>query len=123
MKVKTNKATEKQLDWGLAVSDNRSPQLYCERVEAWQIDEDGNDGMWEFSHLCPIVCMGLIKQYRIDIVFFTNSSRVDATIWCKDLHDPVEATGDTLEQAVARCVIKRVLGDEFEVPDELGVML
>ena len=33
-----------------------------------------------------------------------------------------KAHGKTLAESVARCVISMRLGDEFEVPDELGVM-
>jgi hypothetical protein len=83
------------------------------------------DGQREqISHTDPAVCMGLIEQHGIASTRKTFSL---GHFWeCRVLDVGSEshytvAHGKTPAQAVARCIIAMRLGDEFEVPDELGV--
>lgn len=78
-----------------------------------------------YEHTDPAVCLWLIKQYRMDIDQVEHDPKVQVTIWYEitdsdgEDFDAVSAIGDTIEQAVARCVVAMRLGDEVEVPEEL----
>lgn len=117
MKIKTAEATGLQLDWGVAVAETQSGVWHeC----GW----DEADGVWVqhfgedpfcFSHSVTSVWADLVEIEKIDLVHRANQ-------WRAELNWSV-AWGDTPAEAVARCVISMKLGDEFECPDELGVML
>ena len=117
MKIKTAEATGLQLDWGVGkVLQAEKLQL----VEGGVIYKPSSGGRQVLRHADPAVCMGLIERHRLNIghgsngntKFFVQPSAVYSERW---------PSGKTLAQAVARCVIAMRLGDEFEVPDELGV--
>ena len=78
-----------------------------------------------YSHTDPAVCLWLIKEYRASIDQVEHDPRVEVHIWfaLTDEADPdfdcQSVIGDTVEQAVARCVVQMRLGDEVEVPSEL----
>ena len=122
MKIKTAEATGLQLDWGLAKATGKRVRYYLE-YNALAFD-DCEDNLYLFSHTDPAVCMGLIEQNGIASTRKTFSL---GYFWeCKILDVGSEshyivAHGSTPAEAVARCVIAMRLGDEFEVPDELGV--
>lgn len=124
MKIKTSEAEGLQLDWGLAKVMG-AKRIIVNWRGVWVEDEEfkvGDDCRSWVCHTDPAVCMGLIERHRLNIghgsngntKFFVQPSAVYSERW---------PSGDTLAQAVARCVIAMKLGDEFEVPDELGVML
>ena len=126
MKIKTAEASNKQLDWGVAMVLGYEAQMYCGRVETVQLDD--GDGAWKcfFSHTDPAVCMGLIEQYSLAFSECDTRHLYDKpdTLWrvvCRDSSGYGES--EVLAKAVARCVIAMKLGDEFEVPGELGVQL
>lgn len=122
MKIKTSEATGLQLDWGLALALKKRVR-YCSIYKAFVFD-DCEDNLYIFSHADPAVCMGLIKDMLIYGVSLSDFSSVDeGTVeFCCEVNFK-HFSGDTIEQAVARCVIAMRLGDEFEVPDELEVVV
>ena len=115
MKVKTAKATGKQLDWGLAkVLQAEKLQL----VEGGVIYKPSSGGRQVLRHTDPAVCMSLIKEHCIQLFPFCKDGK--AVHWDADIRPYIRVVGcDTPEIAVARCVIAMRLGDEFECPDEL----
>ena len=122
MKIKTSEATGLQLDWGLAkvMGANR---IIVNWRGVWVEDDGfkvGDDCRGWVCHTDPAVCMGLIKEYCIQLFPFYDFEDVR---WDADIRPDVRIVNcDTPEQAVARCVIAMKLGDEFECPDELGVV-
>ena len=115
MKVKTSEATKLQLDWGVAVVLGVKPKVYCGRVETDQTDENYWAVRREFDHTDPAVCMGLIEQYKLDVVYRAEQ-------WGVEFPHNDQFWSASLAKAVACCVISMKLGDEFECPDELGVV-
>ena len=66
MKIKTSEATKLQLDWGVAVA------MQVEKlklVEGRPVYMPSCGGRKPFDHTDPAVCMGLIKQYKPDVVY------------------------------------------------------
>ena len=125
MEIKTSEASNKQLDWGVAVVLGVKPKVYCGRVETDQTDENYWAVRREFDHTDPAVCMGLIEQYSLAFSECDTRHLYDKpdTLWrvvCRD--GSAYGESEVLAEAVARCVIAMKLGDEFECPDELGVM-
>jgi len=123
MKIKTAEATGEQLDWGVATVGALNGDYHeCGWTESngvW-VGQFGKD-CEVFSHTDPAVWGGLIKKYRIDIVFSHDKPLVYAEVCGLEFTSIVrEQTGESPEQAVARIVIAMKLGDEFECPDELG---
>jgi len=129
MKIKTAELTGDALDYVLAKM--RDHQWRC----AWILKQDGFHA-WKNYELAwgnwhgelsndPATCLGLMKEYRANIDQAEHAPKVQVTIWYEiaDSYssdfDAVSAIGDTVEQAVARCVVAMRLGDEVEVPSEL----
>ena len=122
MKIKTSEATGLHLDWGIGkVLQLEKLQL----VESGVIYKPTSGGRQVLKHTDPAVCMGLIKEYRMDIdqVERYPDVWVGAYFSAESFEDKDSAgyVAETLEMAVARCVISMNLGDEFECPSELGV--
>jgi hypothetical protein len=117
IKVKTSEAKGLQLDWGLLSAANKNPRRFsCHIVEPY------GDSHRIYSHTDPVVCMGLIKKlsiYGVSLADFSSADSGSVEFCCEA--DFKSHSGDTLEQAVARCFLEMVLGKVFEVPDELGV--
>ena len=112
MKIKTAEATGLQLDWGVGkVLQAEKLQL----VEGGVIYKPSSGGRQVLRHADPAVCMGLIEQYKLDVVYRAEQ-------WGAEFPHNDQFWSASLARAVARCVIAMRLGDEFEVPDELGVM-
>lgn len=111
MKIKTSEATGKQLDWGAGkVLQLEKLQL----AEGGVIYKPSSGGRQVLRHTDPAVCMGLIEQYKPDLVYRAEE-------WGAEIpHNNNRFWSPCLARAVARCVIAMRLGDEFEVPDELG---
>ena len=71
------------------------------------------------------MCLWLIKEYRASIDHTAHAPQIEVSIWyaLTDEADPdfdcQSVIGDTVEQAVARCVVAMQLGDEVDVPSEL----
>ena len=124
MKIKTSEATKLQLDWGLAKALKKRVR-YCSIYKAVVFD-DCEDNLYLFSHTDPAVCMGLIEQYSLAFSECDTSHLYGKpdTLWrvvCRNGSGYGESK--VLAQAVARCVISMKSGEQFEVPDELGVQL
>lgn len=91
-----------------------------------KIDARDPDGFFiRVDHPDPAVCMGLIEQYGLAFSECDTRHLYDKpdTLWravCRDGSGYGESK--VLAKAVARCVISMRLGDEFECPDELGVV-
>ena len=119
MKVKTSEATKLQLDWGVAKALELKPSIGRNSLSAFvQYKKAGCDFFRAVKHTDPDLCMWLIKEHKITTAYWNTTS-----VWSATPDDKGwDEYGDTPEQAVARCVIAMRLGDEFEVPDELGVM-
>lgn len=125
MKIKTAEATNLQLDWGLAIVDGSKPELRHGNIFVPFINHECASHKL-YSHAQPSVCMRLMRHIQIAQQASNEAWRVGAS------HGVViegclstkhySFLGRTLAEAVARCVIAMKLGDEFEVPDELGVM-
>ena len=124
MKIKTAEATGLQLDWGLAKVIG-AKRIIVNWRGVWVEDEGfkvGDDCRGWVCHTDPAVCMGLIKEHRFPIFAYTQVGG-DGCLWQVNYCDAdVNAESwESLEQAVARCVIAMKLGDEFECPSELWV--
>lgn len=127
MKIKTAELKGRALDWALAdalgFGDLR--QSLCDRIEVVKLNNDGDYEWYAFYHTDPALCLGLMKEYRANIDQAEHAPKVQVTIWYEitdsdgEDFDAVSAIGDTIEQAVARCVVAMRLGDEVEVPSEL----
>ena len=119
MKLLTENLEKKALDWAL------NHALMLEHGFVPEIAGALGEPSEMYEHSDPAVCLWLIKQYRMDIDQVEHDPKVQVTIWYEITDsdgsdfDAVSAIGDTLEQAVARCVVQMRLGDEVEVPDEL----
>lgn len=123
MKIKTAEATKLQLDWGLALARGYTQLTLQVAGKVYGTAPDG--GREQVSYTDPAVCMGLIEQYSLAFSECDTRHLYDKpdTLWrvvCRDVSGYGES--EVLAQAVARCVIAVRLGDEFEVPDELGVV-
>ena len=125
MKIKTAEATKLQLDWGVAKALELKPSIGRNSLSAFvQYKKAGCDFFRAVKHTDPDLCMWLIEQHGIASTRKTFSL---GCFWeCKVLDAGSESHyivshGKTLPEAVARCVVAMRLGDEFEVPDELGV--
>ena len=123
MKIKTAEATKLQLDWGLALARGYTQLTLQVAGKVYGTAPDG--GREQVNYTDPAVCMGLIERHGIASTRKTFSL---GYFWeCKVLDVGSEshyivAHGCTPAEAVARCVISMRLGDEFECPDELGVI-
>ena len=126
MKVKTSEATGLALEWGLAKALELKLSIGRNSLGAFvQYKKAGCDFFRAVKHTDPAVCMGLIEQYSLAFSECDTRHLYDKpdTLWrvvCRDGSGYGES--EVLAKAVARCVIAMRLGDEFEVPDELGVM-
>ena len=123
MKIKTAEATKLQLDWGLALARGYTQLTLQVAGKVYGTAPDG--GREQVSYTDPAVCMGLIEQYSLAFSECDTRHLYDKpdTLWrvvCRNGSGYGESK--VLAQAVARCVIAMRLGDEFEVPDELGVV-
>ena len=114
MKLLTANLEKKALDWAL------NHALMLEEI-AGALGEPSE----MYEHSDPAVCLWLIEQYRANINQVEHAPKVQVTIWYEitdsggEDFDAVSAIGDTVEQAVARCVVQMRLGDEVEVPSKL----
>ena len=122
MKIKTAELKGKALDWAL------NHALMLEHGFVPEIAGALGEPSEMYEHTDPAVCLWLIKEYRASIDQVEHDPKVQVTIWYEITDsdgsdfDAVSAIGDTLEQAVARCVVQMRLGDEVDVPEELVVM-
>ena len=140
MKQLTVNIEGKALDWALAVAlgkqYNCHPTVQDEIV--WMptksivfgttnTEINGNNHV-PFDYTDPALCLGLIKQYRANIDQVEHAPKVQVTIWYEitdsdgEDFDAVSAIGDTIEQAVARCVCLMHLGEWVDIPKELCSM-
>ena len=119
MKLLTANLTSNALDWALNYA------LMLENGFVPEIAGAAGAPSELYSHTDPAVCLWLIKEYRASIDH-EHDPKVQVTIWYEITDsdgsdfDAVSALGDTLEQAVARCVVQMRLGDEVDVPEELA---
>jgi hypothetical protein len=128
MKIKTAELTGKPLDWALAqacghvVDISYGGGVCIQGLMGWQNFE---------GHADPATCMKLIKKYSANVDHTEHAPQIEVSIWYEvDYSDDSDrmtdadfdcqcVVGDTVEQAVARCVVAMRLGDEVDVPDEL----
>ena len=107
MKAKDVKGIEgKALDWALNYA------LMLENGFVPEIAGAAGAPSELYSHTDPAVCLVLIKSHIYQITHTHGGWEVFSDAGNRQF-------GDTLEQAVARCVVQMRLGDEVEVPDEL----
>ena len=127
MKIKTSEASKNQLDWGLAKALKLKPSIGRNSLGAFvQYKKAGCDFFRAVKHTDPDLCVWLMSKIQIAQQASNEAWRVGAS------HGVViegcvstkhySFLGKTLAEAVARCVIAMKLGDEFECPDELGVV-
>lgn len=123
MKMITAELTGLALDWALAVALKKRAR-YCSIYKALVFD-DCEDNVYLFAHTDPAMCIKLIKKYRANVDHTEHAPQIEVSIWhaLTDDADPdfdcQWVVGDTVEQAVARCVVQMRLGDSVSVPDEL----
>lgn len=121
MKLLTASLEGKALDWALAVAVEKHPALSFKG----EVVVSNIMGCQRFDHTDPALCLRLIKEYRANIDHTEHAPQIEVSIWyaLTDEADPdfdcQSVIGDTVEQAVARCVVAKRLGDEVSVPDEL----
>ena len=126
MKIRTAEASKNQLDWGLAKALELKPSIGRNSLGAFvQYKKAGCDFFRAVKHTDPAVCMGAIEQHSLAFSECDTRHLYDKpdTLWrvvCRDGSGYGESK--VLAKAVARCVIAMKLGDEFECPDELGVV-
>lgn len=119
MKIKTANLTGKALDWAL------NHALMLEHGFVPEIAGALGEPSEMYEHTDPAVCLGLIKQYRANIDQVEHAPKVQVTIWYEitdsdgEDFDADSAIGDTIEQAVARCVCLMHLGEWVDMPIEL----
>lgn len=113
MKLLTASLEGKALDWALAKALEYEPQVQFDHVfvpalkRGWPIS-----GVVPFDHTDPALCLGLIEQYKPDLVY-------RAELWGAEIpHTNNQFWSSSLSRAVARCVVQMRLGDEVEVPSE-----
>ena len=120
MKIKTSEATGLQLDWGLSLALGHEKTAYI--AECGSVHGRDKDRGWtSVEHVNADLCLGLIKRYRIHIDQVERYPYVWIGAYSESKDDSTGYVAETLEIAVARCVIAMKLGDEFECPSELGV--
>lgn len=116
MKIKTAEATKLQLDWGVTEVLGYTQLTLQVAGKVYGTAPDG--GREQIDHTDPAVCMGLVKEHRIQLYPFSFDQQ---QYWEATISGSSRETGNTVEQAVARCFISMKLGETFDVPDELGV--
>jgi len=113
------------LDWALAVAMGLGPDIgrhcYARYV---QYTDYKNNIVRALSHTDPATCMGLMaceygKVWKAEAIPRTTTPTVLVMGFSSVGADVTKANGQTLAEAVARCVVAMRLGDEVEVPDEL----
>lgn len=139
MKVKTAELTGKPLDWALADALDLDPEIsrpshYDGSIAVLALPLPNgypNHHKCGFFYTDPATCMELIKKHRANVDHTEHAPKIEVSIWYEvDYSDDSDRVtdadfdcqsviADTLEQAVARCVVAMRLGDEVEVPDEL----
>jgi hypothetical protein len=136
MKIQTKELTGKSLDWALAVALELEPEMsrpnpYDGSIAVLALPlPNGYPNRYKggFFHTDPATCMacfgfevGQVSELFADSDLCCYVARGYSAIYTLEM---VHGSGDTPEQAVARCVVQMRLGDEVEVPDELcGVQL
>jgi hypothetical protein len=127
MQIKTAELTCLALDWALAVALELEPEIsrpspYDGSIAVLALPLPNgypNHHKCGFFYTGHATCMGLIKEYCIQLFPFCDGEIVR---WDADIRPDIRIVNcDTPEQAVARCVVQMRLGDEVDVPDELGV--
>ena len=125
MKQLTVNLTGRALDWALAVALGKQPFVAAHgtanHVCEWNADNDID----VIDHTDPALCLGLIKKYRMDIDQVERYPDVwigayfESTDGNESFQDSAGYVAETLEQAVARCIVMMNIGSEVEIPDEL----
>lgn len=110
MKAQVKLKDHEKLDWAL------NHALMLEHGFVPEIAGALGEPSEMYEHSDPALCLVLIKSHIYQITHTHGGWEVFSDAGNRQF-------GDTLEQAVARCVIAMKLGEEFEVPDELGVVL
>lgn len=111
MKLLTANLTGKALDWALAKAMNADKVW----IDHGYVDVNARFHLHvyePFNHTDPALCLVLIKSHIYQITHTHGGWEVFSDAGNRQF-------GDTIEQAVARCVVAMRLGDEVEVPDEL----
>jgi hypothetical protein len=112
MKVKTSEATPIQINWLVATCEGK-----CEGHFAWYYDRRHT-----FNYSTNWAQGGpIIEREWLDITPWPNESDEDLRWQCKQ-HDSIDcvAFGPTPLIAAMRCFVASKLGDEVDVPGELG---
>ena len=120
MQIKTAELTGKPLSWALAKALDKRPALSFERevvvseIVGWRL----------FDYADPATCMGLMaceygKVWKAEAIPRTTTPTVSVMGFAEIGADVTRAYGQTLAEAVARCVVAMRIGDVVEIPDEL----
>ena len=112
MKLLTANLTGKALDWALAKAMNADKVW----IDHGYVDVNARFHLHvyePFNHTDHALCMGLIKSHIYKITATHGGWEAFSDSGNRQFSD------DTLEQAVARCVVAMRLGDEVDVPEEL----
>jgi len=132
MKIKTAELTGLALDWALAVALELEPEIsrpspYDGSIAVLALPLPNG---YPRHHKCgffytdPATCIGLMaceygKVWKAEAIPRTTTPTVLVMGFSSVGADVTKANGQTLAEAVARCVVAMRLGDEVEVPDEL----
>lgn len=120
MKLKTAELAGLALDWALAVALGAENVMYQEATGTVDVKFGIMDWPHTFTHTDPATCMGLMSEHKMDVTWGCSSK---CYVQPSGNADFAWVGGETLVEAVARCVVAMRLGDEVDVPDELcGVM-
>jgi len=106
--MKTSELSGPALDWAVAKCEGRrEPELINNFHVAWYTW--GNvrySSNW--AHGGPI-----IEREKITLVVYWNG------LWVAEPEEAYESVGETPLVAAMRCFVKRKLGDEIDIPEEL----
>jgi hypothetical protein len=106
--MKTSELSGPALDW--AVAKLEGIDLF--ETEGWVYPEDGGRAPYkpstDWSQGGPI-----IEREKITLVVYWNG------LWVAEPEEAHESVGETPLIAAMRCFVKRKLGDEIDIPEEL----
>jgi hypothetical protein len=129
MKVKTSELTGHALDWAVAKCeeprDNRLTVIRHEDYIGHPIERETEPQSYTYVWWSPsrIWAQGgpIIKQKKISIIEECDGTWMGSIGGCTDLDMPLyQEHGHTQLVAAMRCYVASEMGDEVDVPDELG---
>jgi hypothetical protein len=114
MKMITAELTGLSLDYALARAEGKEFSIadnLCGEKRVWL-----HGGTWAYMHTDPNIYTELMNEHKMDVTWGCSGK---CYVQPSGNADFAWIGGETLPEAVARCVVAMRLGDEVDVPDEL----